>query len=183
MQDSTAETRLLLGLAGWPHPEWQGGYFPDDLPADWQFAYYSNDADCLLLGAQQWRTLDAEILEDWLEDAPEHFRFYLQVAADGVDEAALRPFGGHVGGLLVEDFLHLDSGLPQFRQSEGGYWLDARGRARLFRWRSLPADLRAQREVLQQLPATLDALVIGDEAADPRSLADTRTLAELLGIA
>ena len=183
MQDNIVDSRLLLGWAGWPHPQWQGGYFPEDLPADWQFAYYSNDADCLLLSAAQWQALDAGLIGDWLEDAPEHFRFYLEMPAGTPDIAALSPFEGHIGGLLVEKFHPLGSELPQFCRVDEGYWADAQGRARLWRWDHLPSDLRQQRTRLEQMPATVQALILSDPQADPRALADTRTLAELLGVA
>ncbi len=71
--------RLLLGFSGWPL-RWPD-YFPEDLPEDWQLAYYSNDADALVLSADELHAIDTEDLEEWCDDLPEYFRFYLKVDA------------------------------------------------------------------------------------------------------
>jgi len=181
-QDNIADSGLLLGMAGWPRPDWEGGYFPEDLPQDWQFGYYSNDADCLLLRAGQWRGIDPDELEDWLQDVDEAFRFYVE-AAEGVDEQVLETMGPHLGGLLVENFRQIDRRWPQFRPDASGYWLDHEGQPRVRVLDDLPLNLREQRMLLEHLPVGLQALIIADIAADPGLLADMRKVAQLLGIA
>jgi len=182
MQDNPGP-RLLLGLAGWPHPAWEGDYFPDDLPRDWQFAYYSNDASCLLLAAAQWQALDDEQIEDWLEDAPEHFRFFLEWPEQGGDVGRLQVFGSHLGALLVQENQQIARELPQLRHVGGGEWAERDGTVRLLCWRLDDTDLRRLRERLQAMPPGVQAIVFEDEGADPRQLADIRTLTELLGLA
>ena len=44
-------------------------------------------------------------------------------------------------------------------------------------------DMRSMREILQKLPKGLDALILKREISDPRSLAELKTLTQLLGIA
>ena len=182
-QDNTAPDRLLLGLAGWPHPQWQGSYFPDDLPQDWQFAYYSNDAGCIVLSAPQWQALDVDELEDWLEDVPAHFRFYLELAGGAPDAAQLQAFGEHLGGLLLDQRRQIASAAPQLCQIAEGQWADESGQVRLLRWQLDKPDLRALRARLEAAPAGIEAIVFEGEGLDPAMLGDIRTLCELLGLA
>jgi len=174
---------LLFGLAGWPHPEWQDNYFPGDLPPDWQLGFYSNDADCLLLTAQQWLALDADDLVEWLDDVPEHFRFYLEWSEDLGASPIAKVLGNHLGGVLVKQFEEKASVWPQFCQKKPQHWIDRGGVERIQVWAELPSDLRQQRALLEQLPPTLEALLIADPASDPGKLSDTRKVAQLLGIA
>jgi len=181
-QDSTAGKRLLLGMSGWPHAEWEGHYFPGDLPDDWQFAYYSNDADCLVLEQDQWQGLDPDELEDWLDDVGPDFRFYLRFRGLP-DQAIVERFVPNLGGLLVEGCRRVGLSWPQFCQDDQGFWVDSTGQPRISFVKDLPETLRAQRAMLEGLPTGLQALVVVDEAADPGVLADMRKVAELLGIA
>ncbi len=181
-QDSTAAPRLLLGMSGWPHAEWEGRYFPADLPCDWQFAYYSNDADCLVLEPDQWQKLDPDALEDWLGDVGSDFRFFLKISGP-FDEKGVERFAPNLGGLLMEEGQRIDLPWPQFCQDAEGYWVDPAGQPRVCLVPKLPETLRAQRTLLESLPPGLQALVVVDATADPGVLADMRRVAELLGIA
>ena len=182
MQDSTPAPRLLLGLAGWPRPAWRNGYFPDDLPPDWELAYYSNDADCLCLRAAQWSGMDQAQIGAWLEDIPPHFRFYLELPPGG-GAAGLPDLGVHLGAVLVEHFRELPRTARQLQRGEGGCWLDSQGVPRLARWEYPRGQLRALGERLQRLPGTVEALILEGDDLDPRQLGEVRTLAELLGVA
>ncbi len=65
----TANTyRILIGAHGWLHTAWQGGFYPDDLPEDWQLGYYSNEFPVVLMPAAYWQHPDTEIAV-WLEDS------------------------------------------------------------------------------------------------------------------
>jgi len=45
------ESELLVGTVGWNHDDWVGGFYPDDLPDDWRFGYYTNRLRALLVPA------------------------------------------------------------------------------------------------------------------------------------
>jgi|GEM_PF-2096957 len=181
-QDSTVDPRLLLGMSGWPHAEWEDRYFPEDLPRDWQFAYFSNDAGCLMLEPAQWQGLNPDTLEDWLGDVDTDFRFFLRVRGS-IEEAIVERFAPNLGGLLLEECQRIDISWPQFCQDDQGYWVDSSGEPRICLVSELPETLRAQRIMLESMPKGLQALVVVDETADPGVLADMRKVAELLGIA
>ncbi len=44
---------LLIGACGWMHAGWEGGFYPDDLPTDWQLAYYANAWPLALITARE----------------------------------------------------------------------------------------------------------------------------------
>jgi hypothetical protein len=182
MQDSTPVPRLLLGLCGWPRPAWRGGYFPDDLPPDWELTYYSNDADCLCLRAAQRSGPGDAQFGDWLEDIPPHFRFYLDLPSGGLPPG-LPDLGIHLGAVLVDKFRELPENVRQLRPDARGYWVDDQGVPRLARWEYAGGQLRALGERLQRLPGTVEALILEGDDLDPRQLGEVRTLAELLGVA
>jgi len=172
--------RLLLGFSGWPL-DWPD-YYPDDLPEEWQMGYYSNDADALVLSADELDAIDTDDLEEWCDDLPGHFRFYLKVDAVADVSAKHRDvLGEHLGPFL----------LPKSAvKSETEGWYDMGDG----RWGSSDqpclvfldyeqTDMRSMREILQKLPKGLDALILKREISDPRSLAELKMLTQLLGIA
>jgi len=69
---------LSVGAWGWKHPEWEKDvFYPDDLPADWQLSYYSNEFDVVVVPASYW-TADGYGEEDWLDDVEDDFVFYIE---------------------------------------------------------------------------------------------------------
>ena len=183
MDDDIDPDRLLLGTRGWPRAEWRGGYFPGDLPQDWEFAYYSNEAGCLLLPAADWLALERGQVEEWLEECEPWFRFYLESPPGAFPGERLGWFGAHLGGLLTTGACSdTPEGVPLWRPGqEPGHWVGHHPRARLLEWDVTGQDLRCLRERLQAAPADTHAIVIRGMGVDPAMLAELRTLAELLG--
>jgi len=183
--DDNDSGRLLLGCRGWPQPSWRGGYFPEDLPGDWEFAYYSNDAGCLLLPAADWLALQAEQLTDWLDECEPWFRFYLEAPQGELPLVRLEWFGEHLGGVLVgEPRCDLPEWLPVWqRAGDRGRWVEHRTQAVLNYWDMAGQDLRVLRARLQALSPGTRVLVVGGEGVTAEVLQELRTLAELLGVA
>lgn len=152
---------LRLGLQGWPHTEWLGSYFPEDLPEDWHFNYYANEASCLLLEQKDLVQLDSDDIETWLDEAPEHFRFYVLDA----EHADLCKSAHGSSIQLIRDNL----------------WqaVDNQQMVAILPYQS---NLRRLRQALQQLPDELEAIIFTGDT-NPRQLHEIRTLIELLGIA
>ena len=63
-----------------------------------------------------------------------------------------------------------------------GYWGEP-DQPRLVFLDYAQTDLRSMRESLQKLPKELDALILDREISDPRSIAELKTLTQLLGVA
>ena len=173
--------RLLLGFSGWPLL-WSG-YFPEDLPEDWQLAYYSNDADALVLSANQLHAMDIEDLEEWCDDLPDYFRFYLKAdAVADVSAKHLDVLGEYLGSfLLPESAVNSENYLCWYDMGDGCWGKPDQPRLVFLDYAQ--TDLRSMRESLQKLPKELDALILDREISDPRSIAELKTLTQLLGVA
>ena len=70
--------RILIGANDWRHPQWLAGFYPDDLPEDWQLGYYSNEFPVVLLPADAWPTVKDEI-EEWLADSHDELLLLCEV--------------------------------------------------------------------------------------------------------
>lgn len=74
---------LLIGTRGWNESEWADDYYPDDMPEDWRFCFYSNNFRAVLIP----ETILGVILEglgakdvgDWAEDSDQDFKFILEL--------------------------------------------------------------------------------------------------------
>ena len=94
---------IQAGAYGWLHRHWQGSYYPDDLPEDWQLGYYSNDFNTVLVPAVD---LVANLaggqalsIEDWLDEVHENFRFYIECNAALLDAVGSEALIEHLGTL------------------------------------------------------------------------------------
>lgn len=79
----------IIGSWGWRHSEWKKDvFYPDDLPEEWQLAYYSNEFDVAVVPASYW-AVDGYGEDDWLDDVTDEFMFYIdwpfQQLADQAD--------------------------------------------------------------------------------------------------
>ncbi len=75
-------TGVRLGAADWRHSEWCGTFYPEDLPEDWQLAFFNTQYGCVWLDHDLWRGLAQDELEAWLADTREDFVFLLEAPAD-----------------------------------------------------------------------------------------------------
>ncbi|MFV1997926.1 MAG: DUF72 domain-containing protein [Acidiferrobacterales bacterium] len=90
---------LMIGTIGWDHENWVGDFYPDDLPADWRFAYYSNDYRAVLATADHFKTFDNKTVSDWVEDCDETFGFIVEIPRsilDKTDIDSLQTFLGEI---------------------------------------------------------------------------------------
>lgn len=71
---------LMVGTCGWDRGEWVGSYYPEELPEDWRFGYYSNEYRAVLMTADHWKL--EQPMADWIEDADEEFRMVLELPAE-----------------------------------------------------------------------------------------------------
>ena len=60
IHDSGTDTEhahgLRLGARGWRHAHWENDFYPDDLPPDWQLAYYANEFSTVLVQLKNGRS-------------------------------------------------------------------------------------------------------------------------------
>ena len=69
---------ILIGTCGWDHNAWQGGFYPEELPPEWRFCYYSNVLRAVWAPADVWTGVTAEAVSQWAQDSDSSFRFILE---------------------------------------------------------------------------------------------------------
>ena len=76
------ELTINIGAYGWRHSHWSNSFYPDDLPEDWQLAYYSNEISTVLVPASYLQTCSVLDCEEWLDSVHEGFQFFVECHAD-----------------------------------------------------------------------------------------------------
>ncbi len=79
-------SEILIGCRGWDHDGWVPGFYPDTLPRDWRFCYYSNEIRSALVPMDDWARAAPETIVQWRADCDPAFRFVFEVAADSLDQ-------------------------------------------------------------------------------------------------
>jgi hypothetical protein len=95
---------LLIAARGWQHEHWDNQYYPDDLPGDWQLAFYGNEFHAVVVPAASWMAASPQDVQQWLDDVDDEFRFYLElpetlVVASDVEKAGI--LKDHFAGFLL----------------------------------------------------------------------------------
>lgn len=98
-----ADIRIMA--RGWDHEAWVAqGFYPDDLPEDWRLPYYANEFRAVLVPDEVWRAANEDVIQTWLDDAPEAFQFFLELAdVSGNVQPVIsvaRALGHRLGGFL-----------------------------------------------------------------------------------
>jgi hypothetical protein len=70
---------FLIGARGWEHPGWRARFYPEALPEDWRFCYYSQWLRAVLVPSEQWETVTESEVRAWAEDCDPQFRFVLEL--------------------------------------------------------------------------------------------------------
>lgn len=107
---------VYQGAVGWAHAQWNGDFYPEDLPEAWQLSFYNTQCRCVYLPYAFWRNATDEAVSSWLQDTREGFRFVLQVP-ENIDEEARRLAGRFGARAVLEgqiDLLWLE-GTPDLR--------------------------------------------------------------------
>jgi hypothetical protein len=96
---------ILVAARDWSHSDWLENFYPDDLPRDWQLAFYSNEFRAVVVPESVWKDLDIAVFERWVEDTHEEFLFYLEVEDPLIDwrQATIlfNALGDQLGGILL----------------------------------------------------------------------------------
>jgi hypothetical protein len=73
---------LLIGTRGWEHAAWTPEFYPEALPLEWRLTFYANYFDSVLVPPACWLLSDLQVLDQWLEDTGDEFRFVLELPDD-----------------------------------------------------------------------------------------------------
>jgi len=149
----TASALVLVGAAGWLHPSWRGGFYPDGLPDDWLLSYYNTQFQAVYLPASVWQAASEASWAQWLNDTQDGFYFVLEPG----DAASVKPASERV--LLAT---------PAW---EAGHvwWLDE------------APDLRGLAQRIMQQAATGEPLFVFSRSGALGLLEQANTLKQVMG--
>ena len=148
-----AANLVLVGAVGWLHPAWEGGFYPDDLPADWRLSYYNTQFQAVYLPAPFWQAASPATWAAWLDDTLEGFRFVLEPG----DPARVEPASPRV--VLAT---------PAW-QAQHVWWLDE------------TPDLRRLGQRIAQQAATGEPLYVLSRSGDLALMKQASTLKQVMG--
>lgn len=149
----TAANLVLVGAVGWLHPAWEGGFYPDDLPAEWRLPYYNTQFQAVYLPASLWQAASPATWAAWLDDTLEGFHFVLEPG----DAAVVPPVSPRV--VLA----------PPAWQAQHVWWLD-----------EVP-DLRRLGQRITKQAATGEPLYVFSRSGDLALMKQAVTLARVMG--
>ncbi|HID01556.1 MAG TPA: hypothetical protein EYP05_09580 [Piscirickettsiaceae bacterium] len=176
-------------------------FYPHDLPEDWRLEYYANYFSALLVPSSQWPEWDEADWTDFLDrsDTLRWIGFGFKAAPDDSQAARLHEVLTEIAarGQAVGLFSH--EPLPDELLQWPVTWFDrADGRGQ-WRWRqlsgapagwldALPAEARAQRQILEAFAASLPQdrngapFIVKQGCANMQALTQFKRLTELLGL-
>jgi len=102
MKKSKLEIRV--GARGWQYSDWAGEFYPDDLPEDWRFSYYSNEFHTVLVPYETLALYEVDDWVDWAEDTQKNFTFYVEISGTA-SWSEVKPYleslGAQLKGVVV----------------------------------------------------------------------------------
>lgn len=72
---------IMIGTRGWSDAVPGDDFYPEDLPADWRFSFYSNNLRSVLVPQELWPATSRETVSEWLNDSDPAFRFVVELPA------------------------------------------------------------------------------------------------------
>ena len=102
MKNSKPEIRV--GARGWDFEQWYSEYYPDDLPEDWRFSFYSNDFQAVMIPVDYLSQFTPDDWQEWVEDTSKEFWFYVEISASSRWEEVepyLKIFSDNLKGVVV----------------------------------------------------------------------------------
>jgi hypothetical protein len=92
-----------IGAWDWTSEAFADALYPSDLPEEWRIGFYSGLFRCVVLPAALWCEASAEDWEEWLDEVPENFGFYLEQGEAEAAEvaAAAAKLGDLLHGVLL----------------------------------------------------------------------------------
>ena len=100
--------RIIPLRTGWGPGPGDSTHYPDDLPQDWQLAYFANAFWGVLVPQPLWSAAGAAGASGWAAETPARFRFFLDLATPASPPmlaAVVRAFGDRLGGLVMSGTL------------------------------------------------------------------------------
>lgn len=71
---------LWIGTSGYSYSEWKGNFYPEKIPAKNMLRYYAERLTAVEINNTFYRFPKPNVLENWMDQVPEHFRFSLKAS-------------------------------------------------------------------------------------------------------
>ncbi len=83
----TNEYKLQIGSYGWQYQSWNNSFYPEDLPMDWQFAYYANAYSVIMI---PWTLAqdNLALVEQGIEESDNSCRVLFEYPLDNISTRA-----------------------------------------------------------------------------------------------
>ena len=72
---------LVIGTRDWQNTVWSRKFYPDNLPEDWRFCFYSNQFRAVLIPGSVWDSVTTEDISTWIEDSDDEFKVVCELPA------------------------------------------------------------------------------------------------------
>jgi hypothetical protein len=156
--------QCYLGTVGWDHPEWQGLFYPEELPTEWRLAFYNNTFDCVYIPYAQWSEVEPDVIESWMDETQDRFRFILELDNHVPSDSEKERIGAFAGKLAL-----LDDG-REIQDRSRLIWVDAN------------PDLKQLSQIIQSGITEGYIVYMVSRSRDLATLEQVRTLMEILGL-
>jgi hypothetical protein len=103
---ATGDIELLLGARGWNYANWQESFYPDGLPEDWRFSYYSNEFSSVLVPWEYLHEASRGQTLEWLDSTDSDFVFFAELALHLTWEesrSVIEPLSPQLGGVCLRE--------------------------------------------------------------------------------
>ena len=98
---------IQVGTFGWQHEKWNGSFYPEDMPEDWQLDFYANTYRVVLVPEKQWCSWSSDEIAETVEAVEGEFSFFFELVSieDETTVQALeviaKEFGELAAGIVV----------------------------------------------------------------------------------
>lgn len=72
---------IMIGARGWSDVIPGDDFYPEELPSEWRFSFYSNNLRSVLVPRELWPATSRTDVSGWLDDCDPAFRFVLELPA------------------------------------------------------------------------------------------------------
>jgi hypothetical protein len=73
---------LLIGTRDWQNTPWAEKFYPENLPDDWRFCFYSNQFRTVLVPGTVWKSVTNDDINTWIEDSDDEFKIICELPVE-----------------------------------------------------------------------------------------------------
>ena len=100
----SVKPEIRVGSRGWNFDQWGGDFYPDDLPEDWRFSYYSNEFQAMLVPMNYLKQFSLDDWREWIDDTSKDYWFFVEISESDTwedIEPYLQVFSDKLKGIVV----------------------------------------------------------------------------------